>query len=105
MPPRFEDDPLVRTPPADKYRKVAPLSSGSFGFVILYEDLETNEEVAIKFLERGDAISKYVEGEILNHRLLRHYHVIKFKVRSACKRHGDGGLPAGDVLSCMHGGS
>lgn len=80
MAPQISEDPLVGS---HKYRKLAPLSSGSFGFVILYENLRTKEHVAIKFLERGDAINKYVEGEVLNHRMLRHPHVIEFKVRAA----------------------
>lgn len=40
---------------------------------------ETNELVAIKFIERGDRVNRYVEAEILNHRMLRHPHVIEFK--------------------------
>mmetsp|Transcript_18816 Transcript_18816/g.32119 ORF Transcript_18816/g.32119 Transcript_18816/m.32119 type:complete len:375 (-) Transcript_18816:784-1908(-) len=62
-----------------KYSLVNPLSSGSFGFVHLYRNIETGEQVAIKFIERGDRVNKYVEAEILNHRMLRHPHVIEFK--------------------------
>lgn len=40
---------------------------------------DTNELVAIKFIERGDRVNRYVEAEILNHRMLRHPHVIEFK--------------------------
>lgn len=35
----------------------------------------------LQFLKRGSAINKYTEAEILNHSLLRHPHVIQFKVR------------------------
>ena len=55
------------------------LSSGAFGFVQLARNQSTNELVAIKFIERGDRVNKYVEAEILNHRMLRHPHVIEFK--------------------------
>lgn len=33
----------------------------------------------MQFIERGDRVNKYVEGEVLNHRTLRHPHVIEFK--------------------------
>jgi len=44
-----------------RYVKVADLSSGSFGFVQLAHNIESNELVAIKFIERGDGINRYVE--------------------------------------------
>jgi serine/threonine-protein kinase SRK2 len=69
-------DPLKGS---DRYVKVADLSSGSFGFVQLARCLATNELVAVKFIERGDRVNRYVEAEILNHRMLRHPHVIEFK--------------------------
>lgn len=40
---------------------------------------ETGKIVAIKFLPRGSLIQSYVEREILNHKTLRHPHVIQFK--------------------------
>lgn len=72
-------------PPADpfkghpRYEKIQDLSAGSFGFVQLCKNKQTGELVAIKLMERGDNIKKYVETEILNHRVLRHPHVIEFK--------------------------
>ncbi|KIY91249.1 hypothetical protein MNEG_16715 [Monoraphidium neglectum] len=147
-PPKEHPDPLKETP---RYVKIADLSSGSFGFVQLARNTETNELVAIKFIERGDRqaegqpsrgngvrsgsgggggsgggrgmhqtaaataprriassagilraralgkqqqqpqagggrrqllgleVNRYVEAEILNHRSLRHPHVIEFK--------------------------
>lgn len=39
-------DPLAGHP---RYRKVKDINKGSFGFVVLAENLETNEHVAIKF--------------------------------------------------------
>ena len=53
MPPAIDGDPLLGTPQASRYHKVSPLSSGSFGFVILYET-KARDKVAIKFLERGE---------------------------------------------------
>ncbi|KAL6750394.1 Snf1-like ser/thr protein kinase [Haematococcus lacustris] len=74
------------TPPAkdplaghERYEKIQDLSSGSFGFVQLARNKATGEQVAIKFIERGDRVNKYVEAEILNHRSLRHPHVVEFK--------------------------
>lgn len=69
-------DPLRET---TRYVKVADLSHGSFGFVQLARNTETQELVAIKFIERGDRVNRYVEAEILNHRMLRHPHVIEFR--------------------------
>jgi hypothetical protein len=45
----------------------------------LARNKETGEQVAIKFIERGDRVNKYVEAEILNHRMLRHPHVIEVR--------------------------
>jgi serine/threonine-protein kinase SRK2 len=48
-------DPLEGHP---KYQIVCALNSGSFGFVNLYRNIQTNENVAIKFLERGEKVNK-----------------------------------------------
>ena len=45
----------------------------------LCRNKQTGEQAAIKFIERGDRVNKYVEAEILNHRMLRHPHVIELK--------------------------
>ena len=37
------------------------------------------KKCAVKFLDRGEKVSKYVEREILNHRRLVHPHIIRFK--------------------------
>ena len=36
--------------------QVADLNRGAFGFVQLAKDMETGEQVAIKFIERGDKV-------------------------------------------------
>ncbi|GMH39178.1 hypothetical protein BSKO_07076 [Bryopsis sp. KO-2023] len=71
-PPR---DPLEGHP---RYEKISDLNSGSFGFVTKAKDKVTGRTVAIKFLQRGDRIQRYVEREILNHKSLRHPHVVQF---------------------------
>lgn len=38
----------------------------------------TGRLVAIKFLQRGDRIQRYVVRELLNHKRLRHPHVVQF---------------------------
>lgn len=45
----------------------------------LYKNKDAETYVAIKFLERGEKITKYIASEVLNHRVLRHPHVIEFK--------------------------
>jgi serine/threonine-protein kinase SRK2 len=62
-----------------KYKKVRDLNSGTFGFVELAMDKTTGQQVAIKFIERGDKVTKYVEREIQNHRTLMHPHIVQFK--------------------------
>lgn len=76
MQPTTAPDPLKES---IKYQKVSDLSSGSFGIVQLALNKETGEHVAIKSIERGDRVNRYVEAEILNHRMLRHPHVVEFK--------------------------
>lgn len=46
-PPGFVD-PLQGHP---RYRTIKYVNKGSFGFVVLAENLETHEQVAIKFVE------------------------------------------------------
>jgi serine/threonine-protein kinase SRK2 len=58
---------------------VRKLNSGTFGFVKLVVDLDTGKQCAVKFLDRGEKVSKYVEREILNHRRLVHPHIVRFK--------------------------
>lgn len=64
-----------------KYQKIRDLNSGTFGFVELALDKSTvpEQQVAIKFIERGEKVTKYVEREILNHRVLMHPHIVQFK--------------------------
>ncbi|EFN57456.1 hypothetical protein CHLNCDRAFT_34706 [Chlorella variabilis] len=59
--------------------QIKDLNSGTFGFVQLALDRTTGRNVAIKFIERGDKVTKYVEREIINHRQLVHPHIIQFK--------------------------
>lgn len=61
-----------------RYEKIKDLSSGSFGFVMKARNKKNDREYAVKFLPRGNAIQRYVLREILNHRALRHPHVVQF---------------------------
>jgi len=45
-------DGLQRSP----YRKIKDINSGSYGFVQLCQDTRTNEQVAVKFIERGEKV-------------------------------------------------
>eukprot|EP00210_Caulerpa_lentillifera_P008396 g8008.t1 len=64
-----------------RYEKIRDLNQGTFGFVQLAWDKRCSppQQVAVKFMERGDKINKYVESEILNHRMLLHPHIIQFR--------------------------
>eukprot|EP01025_Chloroclados_australasicus_P045338 TRINITY_DN4959_c0_g1_i1.p1 TRINITY_DN4959_c0_g1~~TRINITY_DN4959_c0_g1_i1.p1 ORF type:complete len:397 (-),score=39.02 TRINITY_DN4959_c0_g1_i1:296-1438(-) len=71
----LEENPIENHP---RYKKVKLVNSGSFGAVIQAFDSERNKNVAIKFIERGDKVTKNVEREVLNHSVLRHPHIILY---------------------------
>lgn len=58
------------------YRKIKGISRGGFGFVDLCENIKTHELVAIKFIERGEKVTKRTERQILQHQALVHPHVV-----------------------------
>jgi len=62
-----------------KYRRIRDINSGSYGQVQLAVDSTTNEQVAIKLMERGSKITKYVERELINHSHLLHPHIVQFR--------------------------
>jgi serine/threonine-protein kinase SRK2 len=62
-------DPLRET---TRYVKVADLSHGSFGFVQLARNTETQELVAIKFIERGDRVNRYVPPAVIARHNMAH---------------------------------
>jgi serine/threonine-protein kinase SRK2 len=62
-----------------RYQWLEDLSRGTFGFVQLAYDRVTRQQVAIKFIERGDKVTKYVQREILNHRRLLHPHIVEMR--------------------------
>eukprot|EP00958_Prasinococcus_capsulatus_P002483 scaffold212_cov404-Prasinococcus_capsulatus_cf.AAC.9 len=46
------------------------IGQGSFGTTMLYRDRVSGELVAIKFVNRGENVTKFAERELFNHRLL-----------------------------------
>eukprot|EP00210_Caulerpa_lentillifera_P003735 g3568.t1 len=72
-----------------RYEKIRDINQGSFGFVQLALDKHHNppQQVAVKFVERGEKINKYVQSEILNHRMLLHPHIIEFKEVFLTRKH------------------
>jgi len=81
------ENPLEQPTPHPKYNKVKDLNRGSFGFVQLARRRPQGKEFAIKFIERGDKVSKNVEREIHNHRSLHHPHIIKFEEVFLTEKH------------------
>ena len=63
---------------------------GASGFVQLALDKRTNEQVAIKFLERGGGASqRVIARELLNHReCALHPNIVQLKVPAAFTLHG-----------------
>ncbi|KAK4766381.1 hypothetical protein SAY87_008023 [Trapa incisa] len=64
---------------SDRYELVRDIGSGNFGVARLMRDRQTNELVAVKYIERGDKIDENVQREIINHRSLRHPNIIRFR--------------------------
>ncbi|KAK9792998.1 hypothetical protein WJX73_004517 [Symbiochloris irregularis] len=80
-PPPGKDtrDPLGKHPSCC-YRKIRSLNDGSSGFVQLAEEINTKQQVAIKFLERGSRAIIDADREICNLRLCcMHPFIIRFK--------------------------
>ena len=79
-----------------KYKILKNINSGSYGQVQLAVDRTTGEQVAIKLMERGSKITKYVERELINHSHLLHPHIVQ-----VCPRDPRGDrAPLGD-LPCI----
>ncbi|CAI0406868.1 unnamed protein product [Linum tenue] len=64
---------------SDRYELVRDIGSGNFGVARLMRDKQSNELVAVKYIERGEKIDENVQREIINHRSLRHPNIVRFK--------------------------
>ncbi|KAL4313438.1 hypothetical protein GQ457_01G000710 [Hibiscus cannabinus] len=64
---------------SERYELVKDIGSGNFGVARLMRDKQTDELVAVKYIERGDKIDENVQREIINHRSLRHPNIVRFK--------------------------
>ncbi|CAN6449427.1 unnamed protein product [Victoria cruziana] len=64
---------------SDRYELVRDIGSGNFGIARLMRDKQTQELVAVKYIERGEKIDENVQREIINHRSLRHPNIVRFK--------------------------
>lgn len=63
----------------DRYEHVKDIGSGNFGVARLMTDKTSREQVAVKYIERGEKIDENVKREIVNHRSLRHPNIVRFK--------------------------
>eukprot|EP00850_Spirogloea_muscicola_P012989 SM000086S23041 [mRNA] locus=s86:203523:205684:- [translate_table: standard] len=63
----------------ERYELVKDIGSGNFGVARLMRDKKTRELVAVKYIERGEKIDENVQREIVNHRMLRHPNIVRFK--------------------------
>nr|AAO24574.1 At2g23030 [Arabidopsis thaliana]BAF00094.1 putative protein kinase [Arabidopsis thaliana] len=63
----------------EKYEMVKDLGFGNFGLARLMRNKQTNELVAVKFIDRGYKIDENVAREIINHRALNHPNIVRFK--------------------------
>lgn len=76
-PMEMGDLPIMHN--SDRYELVKDIGSGNFGKARLMRDKNTNELVAVKYIERGEKIDENVQREIINHRSLRHPNIVRFK--------------------------
>ncbi|WVZ91018.1 hypothetical protein U9M48_037251, partial [Paspalum notatum var. saurae] len=63
----------------ERYEHVRDIGSGNFGVARLMRGRATGDLVAVKCIPRGDKVDENVQREVVNHRALRHPHVIRFK--------------------------
>ena len=66
-------------PPPPFLSQVRVLNRGSFGIVLEAVDTHTRDRVAVKLIERGPCVTRYVVREVLNHAALAHPHVIDLR--------------------------
>jgi serine/threonine protein kinase len=100
------DDPLAGS---NRFLNGKHISSGTFGSVWVYQRVDDGRSVAVKFIERNAEVSPYLEAEILNHRVLRHPHIIEFKVSpqlrmapwSSSPRGARISFPSSDLSPCL----
>lgn len=70
-----QEDPLEGHP---VYKTLKFLGEGAFGSVLLASHIPTSIEYAVKLIQRGRE-TKYLDSEIINHSLLQHPHIVRFK--------------------------
>ncbi|KAJ1266065.1 hypothetical protein BS78_08G122500 [Paspalum vaginatum] len=63
----------------ERYEHVRDIGSGNFGVARLMRSRATGNLVAVKYIPRGEKVDENVQREVINHRTLRHPHVIRFK--------------------------
>ncbi|XP_010937485.1 serine/threonine-protein kinase SAPK2-like [Elaeis guineensis] len=63
----------------ERYEILKDIGSGNFGMTKLVRDLATKQLFAVKFIERGEKINENVQREIINHRVLKHTNIVRFK--------------------------
>lgn len=63
----------------ERYEVLKDIGSGHFGVAKLVKDKWTSELFAVKYIERGQKIDEHVQREIMNHRLLKHPNIVRFK--------------------------
>mmetsp|Transcript_24016 Transcript_24016/g.33058 ORF Transcript_24016/g.33058 Transcript_24016/m.33058 type:complete len:383 (-) Transcript_24016:199-1347(-) len=69
------------------WEHVRPLGKGSFGSVQLFRDVSTQKEFAVKFVERGEFIHDAIKKEVINHCMLQHENIARFKEVILCEKH------------------
>jgi len=61
------------------WEHVKALGSGSFGSVQLFRHVSTQALFAVKFVERGELVDEAIKKEVVNHCMLSHENIARFR--------------------------
>mmetsp|Transcript_30394 Transcript_30394/g.57279 ORF Transcript_30394/g.57279 Transcript_30394/m.57279 type:complete len:431 (-) Transcript_30394:248-1540(-) len=62
-----------------EWEHVKPLGSGSFGTVQLFRHQASQALFAVKFVERGELVDEAIKKEVINHCMLCHENIARFR--------------------------
>ena len=75
-----------------KHLQAMVIPVGAFGFVVLARRLEDGSLCAVKFMQRGSRITKYVSREFINHRQALTAHNLSHSQTISCDASFAGGV-------------
>jgi len=70
-----------------QWEHVKALGSGSFGSVQLFRHVASQALYAVKFIQRGELVDESIKKEVINHCMLMHENIARFREVILCPRH------------------